>query len=75
MIQQVSQTTNTLLNGKLYDKLLVLLEGQALQHMVSWKHLLANGLLLLKELHQMYGSLPMSQLMHIIIDFMADLVY
>jgi hypothetical protein len=50
----VSHTTNTSLNGKLYAKLLVSLEGQALQHMDSQKHLCANGLLFLKELQQMY---------------------
>jgi len=42
------------LNGKLHAKLLVSLEGQALQNMVSRKHLCANGILPLQELHQMY---------------------
>jgi hypothetical protein len=42
------------LNGKLYAKLLVSLEGQALQSIVLRKHLRANGLLLLRELTQTY---------------------
>jgi hypothetical protein len=50
----VSSTQNTILNGKLYAKLLVSLESQAFQHMMSRKHLRANGILLLKELQQMY---------------------
>jgi hypothetical protein len=50
----VETTTNTTLNGKLYAKLLVSLEGQALQAMVSRKHIRANGSLLLKELIQTY---------------------
>jgi hypothetical protein len=43
----VQTTSNTTLNGKLYAKLLVSLEGQALQNIVSRKHLRANGVLLL----------------------------
>jgi hypothetical protein len=43
----ISSTTNTSLNGMLYAKLLVSLEGQALQHFVSCKHLRANYLCLL----------------------------
>jgi hypothetical protein len=43
----VQTTSNTTLNGKLYAKLLVSLEGQALQSIVSRKHLHANGVLLL----------------------------
>jgi hypothetical protein len=50
----VLTTSNTTLNGKLYAKLLVSLEGQALQSIVSRKHLRANGLLLLHELTQTY---------------------
>jgi hypothetical protein len=50
----VTSTTDMKLNGKLYAKLLVSLEGQALQNMVSRKHLHTNGILLLQELHQMY---------------------
>jgi hypothetical protein len=42
------------LNGKLYAKLLVSLEGQALQSLVARKHLRANGLLLLREMVQTY---------------------
>ncbi len=51
----VQTTLNTALNGKLYAKLLVSLEGQALQCIISQKHLQArNGLLLLCELTQAY---------------------
>jgi hypothetical protein len=50
----ISTTSNTVLNGKLSAKLLVSLEGQAFQHMTSRQHLHANGLLLMKELQQMY---------------------
>ncbi len=46
----VSRTSNATLNGKLYAKLLVSLEGSALQSIVSSKHIRANGLLLLQEL-------------------------
>jgi hypothetical protein len=45
-----STTLNTALNCKLYAKLLVCLEDQALQSIVSRKHLHVNGLLLLCEL-------------------------
>jgi hypothetical protein len=50
----VSTTTNTTLNGKLYAKLLVSLDSQVLQNMMSRKHIRGNGLLLLKELVQTY---------------------
>jgi len=50
----VSTTTETSLNGQLYAKLLVCLEGQAMKNMISRKHLRANGILLLQELHHMY---------------------
>jgi hypothetical protein len=50
----VKTTTNTVLNEKLYAKLLLCLEGQVFQDMVSRKHLRANGLLLLCELLQTY---------------------
>jgi len=50
----VTSTTNTALNSKLYAKLLVSLEGQALQDVVSRSHLQANGILLLQELVQTY---------------------
>jgi hypothetical protein len=50
----VKSTTNTGLNSKLYAKVIGSLEGSALQHMLSRKHLRANGILLLHELHQMY---------------------
>jgi len=49
-----STTTDTSLNSKLYAKLISSLEGQALQNMVARKHIHANGLLLLRELQQMY---------------------
>jgi len=48
----VTSTSNSTLNGKLYSKLLLALEGQALQSIVSRKHLRANGLKLLQELVQ-----------------------
>jgi len=50
----VQSTSNSQLNGKLYAKLLVCLEGQVMKNMISRKHLRANGLLLFQELHQMY---------------------
>jgi hypothetical protein len=50
----VSSTSNSSLNGKLYAKLLVCLEGQAMKTMISRKHLRANGIMLLQELHNMY---------------------
>jgi hypothetical protein len=48
----VTTTTNSELNGKLYAKLLVSLEGQALQSIVSRKHLRVDGLRLLQKLTQ-----------------------
>ncbi len=50
----VLTTSNTTLNRKLYAKLLVSLEGQALQTIVLRNHLRTNGILLLHELTQMY---------------------
>jgi hypothetical protein len=50
----VTNTVNSALNGKLYAKVIGALEGSALQHMLARKHLRANGILLLQELHQMY---------------------
>jgi len=50
----VQSTMNTSLNGKLYAKVIGVLEGPALQQMISHSHLQANGVLLLQELHQMY---------------------
>jgi hypothetical protein len=50
----VAMTTNTLLNGKLYSKIILSLEGKALKHAVSRKHLRANGLLPLQELTKTY---------------------
>jgi hypothetical protein len=50
----VESTTNTLLNGKLYSKVLLALDGAAHQIFVSHKHLRANGIRLLQELVQTY---------------------
>lgn len=50
----VLMTSNVTFNGKLYAKLLTLLEGPALQSIVSQKHLCAHGLYLLQELIQTY---------------------
>jgi hypothetical protein len=50
----VVSTTNTQLKGKLYSKIILSLEGKALKHAVSRKHLHANGLLLLQELTKTY---------------------
>jgi len=50
----VSNTTDTLLNSKLYAKLISSLKGPALQNMVAHKHIRANGLLLIRELQQIY---------------------
>jgi len=47
-------TTNTTLNEKLYSKLILALEGQALQHVVSHKHLRANGISVLQDLTHTY---------------------
>jgi hypothetical protein len=47
-------TTNSALNGKLYAKLISVLDGQALQDMIARSHLRANGLLLLQELVHTY---------------------
>jgi hypothetical protein len=43
----VNITSNSLLNGKLYSKLLLSLEGQPLQDIITRSHLRANGILLL----------------------------
>jgi hypothetical protein len=50
----VTTMANATLNGKLYAKVIGALKGSALQHMLARKHLRANGVLLLLELHQMY---------------------
>ena len=50
----VKTTSNVVLNGKLYAKVVGALEGNALQHVLNRKHLRGNGILLLQELHQMY---------------------
>jgi len=47
-------TTNSTLNGKLYAKLLLSLEGTVLQNVVSRTHLRANGLALLHDLVNTY---------------------
>jgi hypothetical protein len=50
----VTSTKNTLLNGKLYSKILLSLDGTAYQNFVSRKHLRADGIRLLQELVQTY---------------------
>jgi hypothetical protein len=50
----VTLMTNSTLNGILYSKLLLALDGPVYQHFVSRKHLQANGILLLQELVQTY---------------------
>ncbi len=50
----VKTTTNDGLNGKLYAKLLLSLEGSVLQNVVSRTHLRANGVLLLQDLVNTY---------------------
>ena len=50
----ILSTTNSTLNGKLYSKLLLSLEGIAQQSTVAKKHLRANGLYLLQDLVQTY---------------------
>jgi len=50
----VPSTSNAALNGKLYAKLLLSLEGIASQNIISRTHLRANGVLLLQELVQTY---------------------
>ncbi len=52
----VSATSNTALNGKLYAKLFVSLEGQALHSLVAKKHLRANGLLLLRNVSNLQAQ-------------------
>jgi len=50
----VLSTTNDALNGKLYSKLLLSLEGQPLQDVITRSHLRADGIGLLRELSQTY---------------------
>jgi hypothetical protein len=50
----VASTTNTTLNGKLYSKLILALEGVAYKNFASRKHLHVNGIHLLQELVQTY---------------------
>ncbi len=50
----VVTTSNSALNGKLYSKILLALDGSAYQNFVSRKHLRANGIRLLRELVQTY---------------------
>jgi len=50
----VESSKNTSLNKKLYSKLILSLEGTALQHVVSRKHLMANGLAVLQDLVHTY---------------------
>jgi hypothetical protein len=57
----VKTTTDTVLNEKLYAKLLLSLEGQVFQDMVARKHLRGNGLLLFTELSQTYHPCPVPE--------------
>jgi hypothetical protein len=50
----VVSTSNDTLNGKLYSKLLLSLDGQPLQDVITRMHLHANGIVLLRELSQTY---------------------
>jgi len=50
----VESTTNHALNGKLYSKVLLALDGVAYQNFVSCRHLRANGIGLLREFSQTY---------------------
>jgi len=50
----ITSTGNSTLNGKLYSKIILALEGQAYKNFLSCKHLCANGILLLQELVQTY---------------------
>jgi hypothetical protein len=50
----VITTTNTLLNGKLYSRVILALDGTAYQNFVTHKHLHANGVKLLQELIATY---------------------
>ena len=50
----ITFTGNNTLNGKLYSKIILALEGQACKNFVSCKHLHANGIHLLQELVQIY---------------------
>jgi hypothetical protein len=50
----VNTTQNVTLNGKLYSKFILALEGSAYKNFVSRKHLRANGISLLVELVQTY---------------------
>ena len=47
-------TTNVSLNEKLYSKLILALEGSALQYVISRKRLQANGLAVLQDLVHTY---------------------
>jgi hypothetical protein len=48
----VASTTNAILSGKLYSKLILALEGIVYKSFVSCKHLRVNGIHLLQELVQ-----------------------
>ena len=50
----VESTSNSSLNGKLYSKIVLALEGPAYKNFISRKHLRANGLLFLQEMVQTY---------------------
>jgi len=59
----LKMTTNTSLNEKLYAKLLLSLEGQVFQDMVSRKHLRGDGLRMLTELSQTYRPSQVPEVM------------
>jgi hypothetical protein len=59
----VLSTQNTTLNSRLYTKLISVLEGQALQDMISRSHLRANGLLLLQDLIQTYKPINVPEVL------------
>jgi len=50
----ISMTMNAILNEKLYSKLILSLEGNALQHVVSRKHLQGQGIMVLQDLVHVY---------------------
>jgi len=58
----VTSTNNSTLNGKLYSKVLLSLDGSAYQNFVSRKHLRVNGILLLHELVQTYKPKNVSEI-------------
>jgi hypothetical protein len=57
----VTSTSNALLNGKLYSKILLSLDGMAYQNFVLCKHLRADGIRLLQEWVQTYKPKNVSE--------------